>query len=164
MYLSSDEARSDLFLSAAVFVIGPLILGFIVQVTQVGRLPGAGEILIVLIAIATTVLVPYLLIRYRKQRLSEFGFGGDRGKPLVDGLLAAAPVVVAGFVALTVARGDPLAASPILDAAVRAPAGDGDIGFAWFTLVVRFINVVGRTLLAVYCTVLAREAFRGDPD
>ena len=154
MYLSSDEARSDLFLSAAVYVIGPIVLDFLFRVTQVYRLPFAPDVLSLVMPIVTTVLVPYLLIRYRKQRLSEFGFGGARGKPVVDGLLVAAPIVVAGFVSGWLSSGQIAGGAPVLTAVF-----DGGV----LQVVIRVVELLGRTLLAVYCVVLAREAFRGEP-
>lgn len=164
MYLSSDEARSDLFLSAAVYVVGPMIFGFVFRVTRLLTLPVVSEVLQLAVAVATTVLVPYLLIRYRKQRLSEFGFGAGRATPMLNGLLAVAPVVVVGYASEWLMTGSAVAASPLLTAiAGGTEAGlDGMLGVR-FLVVLRFIDLVGRALLAVYCTVLAREAFRGDP-
>ncbi|HVM19873.1 MAG TPA: hypothetical protein VM307_07930 [Egibacteraceae bacterium] len=151
MYTSPEEDRSDLFLAGAVYILGPQVLGIIL-----GRVPipaAASPLLSLLLIVATTILVPLLLIRYRKQRLSEFGFAGPPGSA-VAGLLPVAPIVAAYVIAGAVA-GSPFTAVPLLTAVN---------GGTWVGFVVQAVAGLCAGLLAVYMTVKARTAFRSDPD
>lgn len=152
MYTSAEEDRSDLFLAGAVYVLGPLVVGILLDqlprsVTDPIAIP-----LNIVVTIATTVLVPFLLIRYRKQTLSQFGFDGQWGA-FGLGALASLPVAVAYVLASTAAGLGPLLNAP-LALAVRT----GDV----LNLLLGVLSAVCVTLLAVYCTVKARTSFRSD--
>ncbi len=67
MYTSTEDARSDLFLSGAVFLFGGIIVQAVLRIIPLDRIPGLGAVLAVVLPLVTTVLVPYLLIRYRKE-------------------------------------------------------------------------------------------------
>ena len=151
MYTSSEDDRSDLFLAAAVFVLGPELLGIII-----GRIP-IPEFLVplvrLIVVVLTTVALPLWLMRYRKQRLSHLGFDGKTAAAGA-GALVALPVVAAYVAAEFIGRslvGGPTPAWAIVrggdyvDAAVSVIAG----------LCVAFV--------AIYVTVKARTAFRADP-
>lgn len=153
MYVTPHEARSDLFLSAAVYLFGPLFLQVLLGVAPVADLPGVGVTLAVLLPLVVTLLVPALLVRYRRESLGDYGVGGPTGGPaLTAGLLAAAPIAVAAAAAGAVA-GDLAASLPLLAAARGAPA-------LVLVQLARWLGLVG---LAVYVTVKARDAFAAQP-
>lgn len=153
MYTSPDEARSDLFLAGAVFLFGPLLLGVVLDLLPLDGIPGFGLVLAVVLPLVTTLLVPWLLIRYRKERLSDYGLGVP-AQTFLPGLLLAAPIVAAALLAGLLSGGDVLADLPVVAAAASG---------SWVQLLARLVSWVGLVGLAVYMTVKARDAFRGDP-
>ncbi len=150
MYTSPDEDRSDLFLAAAVFVLGPQILGIILRWLP---LPAVASTAVQLgIVLATTVLVPFLLIRYRKQRWNDFGFSGATSAAGV-GLIASLPVIVAYLVANLVRGSGPLPFQLV---------GGGPVTVA-LDLVLTVITGIATMLLVIYVVTKARTSFRTDP-
>jgi hypothetical protein len=152
MYTSPDDARSDLFLAGAVYLFGPLILGILLRIVPLTALPGVGIAFVIVQPLLTTVLVPYLLIRYRREPLALYGLGGRAGSVAVLGALAALPIVAASALQLVlVARtGGEVASLGLVQGPLGIVAG-----------LVRWLGLAG---LAVYATVKARDAFRGDPE
>ncbi|MGI8876100.1 MAG: hypothetical protein ACR2KP_17610 [Egibacteraceae bacterium] len=155
MYTSPDEARSDLFLSVAAYVFGPLILTILVNLIPLDRIPGVSATLALVEPVLFTVAVPFLLIRYRNQSLRDYGLSGaDRSLP--TGVLVAVPIVLAGLV------GAVLAGAAITTAVPLAALGRGSSGGV-VTLLVRALFWPCLLLLAAYGTVKARDAFRSHP-
>lgn len=152
MYQSPDDARSDLFLAGAVYFFGPVVLRILLGIFPLGRVPLLAPILAVALPLVVTVLVPYLLIRYRRERLSDYGLGGGPSPALGFGALLGVPVAIVTLVA-ALARGQGL-----LDAFPVVALGPG----ALVDVLARFAQWIGITLLAVYATVKARDAFRGE--
>lgn len=152
MYTSRDDARSDLFLSAAMYLFGPLFVGLLVTFLQLNRLPGVGVVLDLVLPLVYTVLVPILLIRYRRESLRDFGLSDGPDPTVPVGVLAAVPLVGAWLATDLIATGDPLAGLPMF--ASSSPV---------LTTTGRVIEWTGILLLALYVTVKARDAFGGDP-
>ncbi|MBW3601616.1 MAG: hypothetical protein KY434_02820 [Actinobacteria bacterium] len=150
-YVTPDEARSDLFLSGAVYLFGPLFLRVLLGVVPVAALPGAGAILAVGLPLVVTVVVPGLLMRYRRESLGDYGVGAAGAQALPAGLLVAAPIAAAAAVA-GLATGDLTAGLPLL-AAPRVPG----------LLLAQLARWLGLAALAVYVTVKARDAFAAQP-
>lgn len=106
MYLSADDARSDFFLAAALYVIGPSLFALIVQ-----ALPGlfsntAGLwFAAVVVPILTTAAMPLYLLRYREQSFAVLRSGGVGG--LLTGLTVASVLVIATLVGEVVGGGQP---------------------------------------------------------
>ena len=151
MYTTPDEDRSDIYLSGAVYVLGPEIFRIITSGITLPKPLDA--VLQLVIAVSTTVLVPFLLMRYRKERLSTFGFNGDLAVA-AQGLLASLPIPAAYLLANVLAGApDVLAGVRVYDAA-QGPLLD------WVVLMISGLCV---GLLAIYVTVKARTAFRADP-
>lgn len=153
MFTGRDEARSDLFLAGAFYVFGPLLVSVLLFVVPLQRIPGVGRALALTLPLVFTVLVPVLLIRYRRERLADYGLQGGTDPSVGIGLLAGLPIVAAGLVAGFVATGDLVTAVPVVAAA------HGGL----FTVVVRLLEWCGVLLLALYGTVKARDAFGGEP-
>lgn len=152
MYTSPEEARSDLLLAAAVFLFGPLALGILLRYIP---LPGAAAVVVgVLVDIATTVAVPYLLIRYRHESLADYGLRRWSRRSATAALVAVCPAVLASLLVAVVDGGSLVLALP----AAQVGTGDGAL-----LVGLRLLRMLCRTLLAVYVTVKARDAWRGDP-
>lgn len=107
-----DEARSDLFLSGAVFLFGPLIIDIVLGLIPIMRIPGAAPVLTVTLPLVTTLLVPLLLMRYRGESLRSLGFHGGLDA-LWLGIVVAVPLVVASVLLALVQQGDVLGAFPL---------------------------------------------------
>lgn len=150
MYTSPDDARSDLFLSGAVYLFGPLVLGGLLGMTGLTRLTGVGLILQIVLPLAVTVLVPYLLMRYRSEPLARYGLGAPHAGDTALGALLAVPLAVASLIVIVVLLG--AEAEPL--GLLTAGGTMGVIG--------RLARWWGLVLLAVYVTVKARDAFRQD--
>jgi hypothetical protein len=156
MYTSTEDARSDLFLSGAVYVIGPALIQILRDLLRLDQIPGMTIALAILVPIATTVLVPVLLMRYRHESIGQYGYGAGLPPNFGIGMLLAAPIVVAGVVGAVLA-GDPLSGLGIGDVIRTQAAPDALLGF-----LVRLLSWLGLGFLAVYATVKARDAFRSD--
>jgi hypothetical protein len=152
-YTTPDEARSDLFLSGAVFLFGPLILGLVFDTLRISSVPVVNDVLQVLLPLLTTLLVPYLLIRYRKETIGEYTRPGG-GENVVFGLLMAAPIVLASLLPFVLEPTVLPRAVPVL----LVTQAEGAL-----LVVQRLALWVGLVGLAVYATVKARDAFRLDP-
>lgn len=153
MYTSTEDARSDLFLSGAVYVIGPAVFQIVRNLLRLDLIPGATSLLELVIPVATTALVPYLLMRYRGESFGQYGYGAGLPPNFGVGLLMALPIVVASVVTgLVIADGDPLAGLGITALLVGQP----------LLFLARLLSWVGLGFLAVYATVKARDAFRSD--
>lgn len=157
-HVSRDDARSDLLLSGAVFVFGPVALLLLLDTLGIISLLRGGvgfPLLQLAVGVATTILVPLLLMRYRGERATAvFGLGsGDPTAP--TGLLAAVPLLLVGALALltTGPADDMLREHPLIALRVGNPIG----------LVVRLVVWVSVIGLATYGAVKARDAFGGFP-
>ena len=154
MWESPDEARSDFFLAGAVYVIGPVIIGLLVDLLPASAVVFVDRWLSPVIAFATTGLVPLLLARYRKQGASYFGFGRGFGG-VAQGLLLAAPLVAATVLAAL--------AQPQRDLVTAVPATAllGRQGLdALLTTVTQVAFWGGLSWLLIFATSKARAAFR----
>jgi hypothetical protein len=152
MYTSAEDARSDLFLSAAVYVLGDEVLRIVLNWLPIDRIPGVGVVLALLIPVATTVLVPLLLMRYRRETFGQYGYGAGLPPNFGVGLVLALPIVIASAVAGLVVAGDLLAGLGVSSVLFGEP----------LDLAVRLLSWIGLGFLAVYATVKARDAFRSD--
>jgi len=152
MFTSTEDARSDLFLSAAVYLVGPVVIEILRNLLRLDRIPGMTTALFILMPLLTTAAVPMLLMRYRKESFGQYGYGAGLPPNFGIGLLLASPIIVASVLAVVVAGGDVLSAIGI-----AAVLGGGALQF-----VVRLLTWLGLGFLAVYATVKARDAFRSD--
>jgi hypothetical protein len=154
MWMSSEDARSDFVLAAAVFLLGGLVSEFI------ARLPGYPEGRLALaLAIgwvfALSGLVPLLLARYRGHGLGAFGLSGDRsGVPF--GVIIALPIVAVGVLTRwTNGVALPDAALGSLDVVLDP----GDLGTLLLAIGFIVAPFLGMLLLYPFLTVRARDGF-----
>jgi hypothetical protein len=150
-YTSPDEARSDLFLSGAAYLFGGTVLALLFGVTGLGRLPGLSLVLAFAVPLLTTVVVPVLLMRYRGESLRDLGIGGEGDGSIGPALLAAGPLVVAAVATAA------LTAQPL---STQVPALQ--IGGPTIPILAEAVYWIGLLFLALYGTVKARDAFRGE--
>lgn len=151
MYTSADEDRSDLFLAAAVYVLGPELLGVVL-----GRLPGsigASPFVSLVVIVLTTIAVPLWLMRYRKQRVGHLGFDASP-TTAGAGLLVALPVALGFVLAELIARTGPLSSAPVFGAVATG---------AYVAAALSILRGLCVAFLVIYATVKARTAFRADP-
>ncbi len=147
-----DEARSDVALTVAMLVFGPLLLG--------GLRGGSGTLNVLLdiaVVLALTALVPLLLARSRAGR----GGGGTvlrtlalDGSPSAAalGLPLAVPVAVAGFVAMLTAGATPATAL------LGRLSGD-PLQYVQFVAL-----TAGSSVLIVFLVLRGAEAFPRSPE
>ena len=152
MYVSPDDARSDLLLAGAVFVFGPVLLRLLLQIVPFDRIPGVSQILPIVVPALVTVAVPVALVRYRGEAWSSLGFGSSKDG-LGKGALLALPIVVASVIAAAVGGLSPRGALPAT--MVTQPG-------LFLPLLSRLVIWVGLAVLAAYVTTKARDAFRMD--
>src|SRR5690606_28121006 len=90
MFTSTEDARSDLFLSGAVYVFGPTVIAILVNVFGLSNVPAALIVLSLVQPVVTTALVPFLLMRYRSESFGQYGYGAGLPPNFGVGLLLAA--------------------------------------------------------------------------
>jgi len=156
MYTSTEDARSDLFLSGAVYIIGPAVIAILRDLLPLDAIPGMTVALGLSLPFVTTALVPILLMRYRDESLGQYGYGAGLPPNFGVGLLLASPIILASVVGAVLA-GDPLSGVGVGEV-VRTGGAFG----ALLGLIIRLISWLGLGFLAVYATVKARDAFRSD--
>lgn len=152
MYTSTEDARSDLFLSGAVYVFGPLVIQLVRGIVPLDRIPGVTPVLALVVPVATTALVPWLLMRYRHETWSQYGYGTGLRPNFGIGLLLAAPIVLAVPIAFLLSGDNPLSGLFVF----------GVLGGQILVFVAHVLTWLGLGFLAVYATVKARDAFRSD--
>jgi hypothetical protein len=163
MYLSSDDAKSDVILAAAVLLFGGLAR---VIVSQIPLYPRTGTVALVLDLvwlILLTAAVPWWLSRYRGDGIRAFGLDGDRSA-IGSGFALAVPVIVAQILI------------GILDGRTASGAVAGNLdpvlagiyaqtGLAFVATLARFVVLtVGATLVISFLAIRSRDAFPRSPD
>lgn len=153
MYTTPDEDRSDLLLVGAVFVFGPILLSLLLTVLPLHRIPVVSELLRLAQPVLLTMLVPFLLVRYRRESWGDYRFSsGFEG--FGAGVLVALPVVAASLV-WPLSMG----ASPLVGVSIVPQTLDA----GWVVgLIERVLIWSGLALLVVYSSTKARDAFRGE--
>jgi hypothetical protein len=151
MYTSREDARSDLFLSGAWYLFGPILVGLLIGITRLDRVGALRIPLALAFPIIFTALVPLLLMRYRGESLADLGIGGSGDRSYGPSLLAAVPLVIAAVVAALLGTGSPLPATILV-------AENVDV----ITVISQVLRWTGLLFLAYYATVKARDAFGGD--
>ncbi|MEX0835624.1 MAG: hypothetical protein WD010_06005, partial [Nitriliruptor sp.] len=167
MFLSSEEARSDVILTGAATVFGGILLSVLLSAPGVPRSGIGAEIILLLGWFALSGLTPLLLARYRDDVPGGFGIAAGHGFDVAAAAALAAPVVVLGVV-----RGllvDGTLAAAVLGRPGRALFGspvvgptDSDVSGAIFALLGIAVLTVGALLLVGFLFVRGRDAFRAD--
>ncbi len=167
MYLSPDEARSDVILTGATLVFGGVLLGLLLTAPGVPSSGVGGLVIEQLSWFALSGLVPFLLARYRDDVPGAFGLGGGRSVPWGPALTLAAPVAVFGLLRGVLVDGDLVTAvlgrpgRPALGSPVVGPGGTDLVAVA-FELTAVVVLTIGAVLLLGFLIVRGRDAFRED--
>lgn len=166
MYLSPDEARSDVILTGAATVFGGVLLGLLLAAPGVPRSGIGAEVVRLIGWFVLSGLVPLLLARYRDDVPAAFGLAPGRAVPWGAALLLAVPVVVLGVLRSLLVEGSARNAllgrpgrallSPVVGASSVDPLGVA------FEIVGVLILTVGALLLIGFLVVRGRDAFRDD--
>lgn len=151
MYTSREDARSDLFLSGAWYLFGPIVVSLLIGILRLDRVAALRIPLTLAFPIVFTALVPLLLMRYRGESLADLGIGGSGDRSYGPSLLAAVPLVVAALAAALLRTGSPLPATILVEAEADVVIVIGQV-----------LRWAGLLFLAYYATVKARDAFSGD--
>jgi hypothetical protein len=167
MYLSSDEARSDVILAGVATIFGGILVSIVLGAPGVPQDGIAGGIVTLLAWFALSGLTPLLLARYRDDVPAAFGVrpgAGAAGTGLA--LALAAPVAVVGVTRVLLADAGPVVAllgRPGL-ALLGSPAtgpGAGPLAGA-LEAVIALVLTAGAFLLVGFLHVRGRDAFRAD--
>lgn len=167
MFLSTEDARSDVILAGAAAVFGGVLIQLLLQTPGIPRGATTTGAIALVATFALSGLVPYLLARYRQDVPGAFGFVGAGGTWSSTALLLAAPLAAVG-----VARGLLIDGSPVTAALGRvgraltlSPAlgpAPVDVAGAVFAGLQVVVLVLGSSLLIGFLTVRGRDAFRTD--
>jgi hypothetical protein len=164
MYLSADDARSDFFLAAAVYVIGPTLLGLVIRaVPELVANRVVGTLLAVLVPFLCVAAMPVFLLRYREESLAALRTGGARG--LSTG------AAVGAVMAVAVAVGELVGGGAIADLPAALLAGDlglipikpasvPALGPVYVIVLNRIVYWLSLAVLAVFLHRRAEYAFR----
>lgn len=167
MWMSTEDARSDVILAGATAVFGTAVLNLVARLPFYPRDGIAGDLLRLVWLFALTGLVPYLLTRYRKLGPESYGFETGRAG-WSQGLLLAVPIVIAGVLRGLPVRGSVMHAllgrlSPRTagDPTIVDPGGAGANLLADGVIAVALVALlaVGALLLYGFLTVRGRDAF-----
>lgn len=157
MYLSPDDARSDVILAGATVLFGGVARAIAAQLPFYPRSGMVAATLDLAWILVLTGLVPLLLARHRGDGAAAFGLDGPRAA-LRAGLLVAAPVAVTEGV-LSLLRGAPSVLGRLTVVAV---------GRSTTTLVIVAAQIVlltlGATLLVAFLGHRGRDAFPRSPE
>lgn len=168
VYLSPDDAKTDVILAAVAAVLGVSLRAYVVSLPLYPRTGLAGAFLELLWIVALTALVPILLARYRQDGPAAFGLAGSgTGRAWGWGLLLAVPAVLVGIIVRLIVNAGGLGAGGGLGAPLgrlAGPVATGDlIALAFVSLQVLLFSM-GALILAGFLAVRSREAFPRSPE
>lgn len=165
MYLSLEDARSDVILAAAATVFGGLLLELLLSAPGIPTRGTAAQVLLLLGWFALSGLAPLLLARYRQDTHAAFALGRD--VRIGPALLLAVPLAAVGVGRALLVDGSPTVA--VLGRVGRVVTGSPVVGEAALDLVGIILTVlqvavltVGSLLLVSFLTTRGAAAFRDD--
>lgn len=164
MYISPDDAKSDVILAAATVLFGGFARGLVAQLPLYPRTGVLAVVFDLGWIVALTALVPWLLSRHRGDGLAAFGLEGDRSA-ITSGIGFALPVIVGQVVLVFVAGGSVLqAVAGRLGSVLGAGAATGGITLLVLLAAEFVVLSLGAILLISFLAVRGREAFPRSPD
>lgn len=161
MYISPDDAKTDVILAAAVAIFGLTLRGFLGSLPLYPRTGLVAGILDLVWIVLLTSLVPILLARYRQDGAAAFGFS-QGGRALLPGLLLAVPAVVLGIglQALVFPGADP---SPLLGRLAVPVAAGSPVGLG-LSLGRLALFSLGAVVLVGFLATRSRDGFPRSPE
>ncbi len=163
MYLSPDDAKSDVILAAAVLIFGGLARTIVAQLPLYPQ-QGVFALVFELAWIAVlTAAMPWWLSRYRGDGIRAFGLDGDRGA-LSGGLLLAAPIVVVSISAALI-NGRSITSALLGDlGGILGSQAPGMGLFAAAQVGYVILATLGATLVVSFLAIRSRDAFPRSPE
>jgi len=163
MYISPDDAKSDVILAGATLLFGGLARTIVAQLPLYPRQGVLALLLDLGWLVLLTAAVPWWLSRYRGDGLAAFGLDGDRSA-LGGGVLLAVPIIVVSVIA-TLLMGFGIVTALLGDVGRVLAFADGQVALLASVSVARFVLLtVGATLVVSFLAVRSREAFPRSPD
>jgi hypothetical protein len=160
VYISPDDAKTDVILAAAVTVLGLTLRGFLGSLPLYPRSGLAAAVLDLIWIVALTLAVPILLARYRQDGADAFGFSGT-GRAIGSGFLLAVPVLLAGVGLQALVFG--MSPSPIFGRLAGPLAAASPAGLGLSLGRVALLSL-GTLVLVGFLAVRSREGFPRSPD
>ncbi len=166
MYISPDDAKSDVILAGATVLFGGLVRGIVAQLPLYPRSGVLAVVLDLAWILALTAVVPWLLSRYRGDGLGAFGLDGDRSG-IAGGIPLALPVIAAQVTLVLLAGGNLVQAFGGRLGGVLGAGGALQPGGPTFLVLqgARFVVLsLGAILLVGFLATRSREAFPRSPE
>lgn len=161
VYLSPEDARSDVILAGATTLFGGFALQLLTRLPFYPRPGVLASVLSIGWVFALTGLVPLLLARYRGHGAAAFGLDRSR-ETWRSGLILAAPVALIGAALGLAQTGLPLSAVlGRLGVPVTAMGAGTSAAVALLIALGQFVALsAGALLLVTFLTTRGRDAFR----
>jgi hypothetical protein len=166
VYISPDDAKSDVILAAATALFGGLIRALVAQLPLYPRSGVLAVVLDLVWILALTAVVPWLLSRYRGDGLAAFGLDGDRSA-IAGGIPLALPVIAAQVTLVILLGGSLVQAVGGRIGGVLSAGGALQAGGPTFLILqgARFVVLsLGAILLVSFLATRSREAFPRSPE
>jgi hypothetical protein len=161
MFLSPDDAKTDVILVGAVFVFGRVVQRLASDIPGYPTSGAAALVLNVLWIVVLTSLVAVLLANHRGDRMAAFGLDGPRAA-IGTGVVLALPVVGVEVIRNLGAPADWIVLGRL--SAGFLPAGGPD-PFVILLVIAQLAALAGGSLLAVsFLGVRARDGFPRSPE
>lgn len=176
MVIDSDDAKTDVILTAAVAAIGPTMLGFVTRLPVVPTRGTFGVLIELLAVLLLTVATPLALARHRRDgaaafalagggRLSVVGSATDRGEPgHVGRLLLAVPAIAAGVATMLLVPWPGAAGGAAVLGRPGPALAAGDLPAAVLSLLWVLVHTGAALLLVAFLSVRGRDGFPRSPD
>jgi len=166
VYLSPDDAKSDVILAGATVLFGGLVRALVAQLPLYPRSGVLAVVLDLVWILALTAVVPWLLSRHRGDGLAAFGLDGDRSA-IGGGIPLALPVIVAQVALVLLLGGSLVQAVGGRFGGVLGGQGVLQAGGPTFLILQGARLVVlslGAILLISFLAIRSREAFPRSPE
>jgi hypothetical protein len=160
MYLSSDEARSDVILAGAATVFGGILVSVALSAPGVPTTGVPGRLVATVAWFVLSGLTPLLLARYRDDVPGAFGVRQGAHGLAGPALALAAPVGVLGVVRGLLVDGSPLVA--VMGRPGRALLGSASAASVAVEVIAVLVLTIGSLMLVGFLVVRGRDAFRSD--
>jgi len=166
VYISPDDAKSDVILAGATVLFGGLVLAIVAQLPLYPRSGVLAAVLDLIWILALTAVVPWLLSRYRGDGLAAFGLDGDRSA-IAGGIPLALPIIAAQVTSVVLLGGSLAQAVGGRLGGVLGAGGALQAGGPTFLVLqgARFVVLsLGAILLTSFLATRSREAFPRSPE
>lgn len=163
MYLSPDDAKSDVILVFAVLLFGGLARTIVAQLPLYPRQGVLALVFELAWIVALTAAMPWWLSRYRGDGLRAFGLEGDRNA-MASGIVLAAPIVVVSVITMMI-NGRSFTSALLGGVGSILNASGPDTGLLVAVQIIYVaLTTLGATLVVSFLAIRSRDAFPRSPD